>query len=108
MIVFGAGYSDPNGTVLAVRRTKDAMRSGAADAQDTDTIIRDCFGLPRAQVFIRFITPHWHIDHVNQGYLGGLVALGYTRLSIETHVLDHERAFSGYRALPIHGDVGAL
>lgn len=97
VFIFGAGYSDPNGDVLAMRVTRDAMRSGAADAADAHTVIQSCMGLDPARVSLHFITPHWHVDHLNQAFLGGLVALGYDvgRLTIQTHVNDQGNAFCG-------------
>jgi hypothetical protein len=97
VFIFGAGYSDPNGDVLAMRVTMDALRSGAADAADADQVIRSCMALDPGQVNLRFIAPHWHVDHINQAFLGGLLARGYdvARLTIQTHLNDHAKAFCG-------------
>lgn len=84
--IFGAGYGDAGGDVRAYRGDSDAMRSAAADARDVDAVVRNCMALDSERVALRFVAPHFHLDHANQEFFSALEALGYDLARLEAYV----------------------
>lgn len=109
VIVFGAGYGDPGGDVLAYRNTADALRSAQADAEDVDEIIQEAFGLTPADVRIQFVTPHFHLDHLNQEFFTALFgALGYSQSAADLYLhVNDEMNFAGCTSPCCGGGGGA-
>lgn len=91
--IFGSGYGDPLGDVYEYRQHKvDASHFASFDVDHVDEAITGDFGLARGEVKIRFITPHGHLDHVNQEFFTALHDLGYTIDRIFVHAADLELA----------------
>lgn len=101
--LFGAGYGDAGGDLtyyLDIRdgdqipgNTSNALRSAAADAEDVNCTITQPthFNLVAGNVDLRFIAPHYHVDHVHQELFTALVnSHGYRldRSLIYVHALD--------------------
>lgn len=96
--LFGAGYGDPGSAQQMsdisgyVGPERDAYRSALADAQDVDCIITQEFSLSPEYVKLRFITPHGHLDHVNNEFLEALTSsLNYSLSSSQfmVHAADY-------------------
>jgi len=81
VLLFGAGYGDPNSFV-------DTTRDAAYDVLRIDTIIRFCLGRDPQKTRIRFVAPHGHIDHINADCMRELRARGYTVADIVFHAAD--------------------
>lgn len=89
--LFGTGYGDPNSGIPAFRPGQDSITPNSVTASDIDLVIRSCMQLKKEKVEIDFITPHYHIDHINQGFFTELNNLGYKlyRMSIKIHMEDY-------------------
>ncbi len=81
VLLFGAGYGDPNSFV---EPTVDA----AHDVRRVDAIIRFCMGRVPENTPIRFVTPHGHIDHINADCIRELRRRGYPIVDITFHSRD--------------------
>lgn len=91
--VFGSGYGDPNGDVEYYRASinADATRNAAVDACYINSVIRDKFSWRNpARIDIRFLTPHYHLDHVNQEIFSELWLQNYpvTNAKLYVHAAD--------------------
>ncbi|MEW6071182.1 MAG: hypothetical protein AB1726_01125 [Planctomycetota bacterium] len=75
VLLFGAGYGiDPV-----------ALNDAAYDAAQVDAILRGCLGRDPASTPIRFISPHWHGDHINPAFLRALANCGWSVVEILYH-----------------------
>ena len=89
--MFGAGYGNSGATSdVAFYRANlaaDATRNADVDACYINAIIRDNFGWRNpARIDIRFITPHFHLDHVNQEIFSALWLKQYPVASAKLYV----------------------
>ena len=97
--IFGSGYGDgkPLATMPYPRTAQAPSRTGAVDASDADGIIRGCLGLTPSQARLRFVAPHYHFDHFNFDFIGGLLSHGYSldQAKLWIHAADYTQAFCG-------------
>ena len=89
--LFGTGYGDPNTGIPDFRPGQDSITPNSVTASDIDFVITSCMQLKKENVEIDFITPHYHIDHINQGFFTELNNLGYElyKMSIKIHMDDY-------------------
>lgn len=102
--VFGAGYGDPGGDWAYLNDGSTSSRSAMADVADVDHVVRACMGLDPSLVEVRFLAPHFHLDHLNQEFFTALEAFGYDVATIFVHVLDTHGATCGTTSVPCCGE----
>ena len=75
VLVFGAGY----GNYAA------ALNSASYDADNVDALLRACMGRSPNSTPIRFVSPHWHGDHINVEFIHQLENRGWQIVEILYH-----------------------
>ena len=86
LVLFGAGYGD----------TFAALNSAHFDAANMDAMLRNCMGRVPESTPIRFVSPHWHGDHINVEFIHELQALGWPIVDIVFHEDDAPFIYNYY------------
>lgn len=91
VLVFGAGYGNPNGVTReaawnVLGRNYEVVNSSAFDAAQVDYVIQQCFGMSPERTKITFVAPHGHPDHINADLLGAVEDLGYPVADLSLYV----------------------
>jgi len=75
VLLYGSGYG--NYSV--------ALYNAARDAANVDSVLRGCMGKTPGSTPIRFVSPHWHGDHINPEFIHALENLGWSFVEILYH-----------------------
>lgn len=96
--VFGHGYGDAANTAIPGdlsdveiyrNSTTKPARSAKVDACYLDEVIQKEFSVLPNLANLRFIAPHYHLDHINQEFLSELAIISYPMSNSKFYV--HER-----------------
>lgn len=90
ILIYGCGYG------MDYRAAYDAVH----DAVNTDTVLRSCLGRTPASTPLRFVSPHWHGDHINVEFIHAMENLGYPVVEIAYHWSDDYYINSYYNWRP--------
>lgn len=91
--LFGAGYGNPE-DMWSYRKNDGLTTRGAmTDAQDVTYIINDVFQHILASTKVNIIVPSFHLDHINQEFIHGLVDQGIQLQNIQIQV--HAESYRG-------------
>lgn len=91
--IFGSGYGEP--TDVRFYRNNNNINTGGQlfDVQRVDSIIQNKFQLSNLNAKIQFITPHFHLDHINQEFFTALANnYNYNLTKIYIHTNDYNGA----------------
>jgi hypothetical protein len=91
VLVFGCGYG------IDYRAAFDAVH----DASMTDAVLRGCMGRDPATTKLRFISPHWHGDHINVEFIHAMENFGYSVVEIAYHAHDEYYIHNYYNWRPV-------
>ena len=96
--VFGNGYGDAANPAIPgdlsdvelYRSSTKPARNAKVDACYLNYVISNELGVPANLASMRFLAPHYHLDHINQEFLTELAPLGYqmTYSKFYVHVRD--------------------